>query len=133
MSDLIRVFSFHRVADKKENKAYTTQVDIFERCIKYISKKYTVKTIEECLATPGKANAHQANRPLASITFDDGFKDNIKYALPILEKYKCPASFYIVTGCIDNDLPTWPHLYDNLSKIRVNFSLLLTQNTCLFQ
>jgi peptidoglycan/xylan/chitin deacetylase (PgdA/CDA1 family) len=109
----IRVFLFHRVADSKENWAHATSTSIFDKCVRHISKNFTVKTIEECLAMPGKEIAN-GSKPLACITFDDGFKDNIAHALPVLEKYKCPASFYIVTDCIDSGLPTWPHLVKHL-------------------
>ena len=109
----IRIFLFHRVSGNKENWTHATHVSIFEKCIRYITSNYTVKTVEECLAAKGSLR-HEKGKPLACITFDDGFKDNITYALPILEKYKCPASFYMITGCIDKGLPTWPHLCSNI-------------------
>jgi peptidoglycan/xylan/chitin deacetylase (PgdA/CDA1 family) len=108
----IRIFLFHRVSESKEKWAHATPVSIFEKCVRYITGNFTVKTVEECLGEQGK-QLH-GSKPLACITFDDGFKDNIQYALPVLEKYKCPASFYIVTDCIDSGLPTWPHLVQNL-------------------
>lgn len=43
------------------------------------------------------------------ITFDDGRKDNVEFALPVLQHYKFKASFFITTGYIDESfLPkTW--------------------------
>lgn len=35
------------------------------------------------------------------ITFDDGYKDNLTNALPILEKYNIPATIYIATSFIE--------------------------------
>jgi peptidoglycan/xylan/chitin deacetylase (PgdA/CDA1 family) len=35
-----------------------------------------------------------------SITFDDGNRNQFKYALPILERLNLPATFYIITGAI---------------------------------
>ena len=43
--------------------------------------------------------------------FDDGYKDNIEYAAPILRQFKCPASFYVVTDCIDRNVPTWTYRF----------------------
>ena len=45
------------------------------------------------------------NEPrLASITFDDGYRNNVEVALPILEQYKCPATFFITTGWVGSRL-----------------------------
>lgn len=67
---------------------------------------------------------------IATIMFDDGYKDNIEYALPILEKYNYKASFYIVTDCIDQNIPTWTYnlerrfQFTNKKDINLNFSFL---------
>jgi peptidoglycan/xylan/chitin deacetylase (PgdA/CDA1 family) len=37
----------------------------------------------------------------ASITFDDGYADNIKVALPILQQRGVPATFFIASGYLD--------------------------------
>ncbi|MHB8984666.1 MAG: polysaccharide deacetylase family protein [Eubacteriales bacterium] len=34
------------------------------------------------------------------ITFDDGYRDNYTFALPILEKYNFKATFFVVTGTV---------------------------------
>ncbi len=36
-----------------------------------------------------------------SITFDDGYADNLLLALPILQKYRLHATFFIATGFLD--------------------------------
>ncbi|RZK01575.1 MAG: polysaccharide deacetylase family protein, partial [Flavobacterium sp.] len=48
------------------------------------------------------------------ITFDDGYADNYKYALPILEKYGCPATFFITSSMIANQELYW---WDQLQSI----------------
>src|SRR5690606_25427125 len=67
---------------------------------------------------------------IATVMFDDGYKDNIEYAVPILDEAKVKASFYIVTDSIDNNKPTWTHILEHLfqntskSKLELDFSFL---------
>jgi len=42
-----------------------------------------------------------------TITFDDGYKDNLLYALPILEKLNVPASIYISTNFLKEEVNLW--------------------------
>jgi peptidoglycan/xylan/chitin deacetylase (PgdA/CDA1 family) len=85
-------------------------VALFEKCVKYISQTHEVVLIEDLV---GSEKLHSKNK-LACIMFDDGYKDNIDYAAPILNKYKVKASFYVVTDCIDHNKVTWTHLLEHL-------------------
>jgi len=39
-----------------------------------------------------------------AITFDDGYRDNLTVAVPVLKKYDMPATFFITTGFLDGGL-----------------------------
>lgn len=43
----------------------------------------------------------------ATITADDGYRDNITEALPVLEKHGAPITIYIAPGLIDGDTYLW--------------------------
>src|SRR5687767_9198859 len=101
---LVKNFLFHRVSEEKDELWPPMTPALFDRIIQLLTKKYRVVGLEdfqEGLSTDGKG------RKLATVLFDDGYKDNIEYAAPILKKYHCHASFYIVTNCIDKNIPTW--------------------------
>jgi peptidoglycan/xylan/chitin deacetylase (PgdA/CDA1 family) len=85
-------------------------VALFEKCISYISRTHEVVLIEDLVSSD---KLYSKNK-FATIMFDDGYKDNIEYAAPILEKHKCKASFYVVTDCIDHNTPTWTHVLEHL-------------------
>ena len=118
---IIRNYLFHRVLRGYDRLAAVNAVEIFEKAVKYISERYNVVNLESFYLNPVKK---ESEKPYACITFDDGFKDNVGYAAPILKKYKCPASFYIVTDCIDNGTLPWPqyidYLFENTKKTYVN-------------
>lgn len=42
----------------------------------------------------------QLKRPHVLITFDDGYRDNLEYALPILADFGVKALFFVITGRI---------------------------------
>jgi peptidoglycan/xylan/chitin deacetylase (PgdA/CDA1 family) len=41
------------------------------------------------------------------ITFDDGYRNNLSHALPILRKHGAPATIFVATGHIDRRQPFW--------------------------
>jgi peptidoglycan/xylan/chitin deacetylase (PgdA/CDA1 family) len=83
---------------------------LFAEIISHLTKKYHIVPLEQYLNSPGN---FAANKKIATVLFDDGYKDNIEIAAPILKQYNCPASFYVVTDCINRNVPTWTYMLDN--------------------
>lgn len=52
------------------------------------------------LASPGR-------EPFAALTFDDGYRDNLEHALPILRRHRAPFTLFVTTGFADGDAPLW--------------------------
>jgi peptidoglycan/xylan/chitin deacetylase (PgdA/CDA1 family) len=52
-----------------------------------------------------------AGRPLppraVAITFDDGYRDNLDVAAPLLESLGLPATFFLVPGILSGDVRPW--------------------------
>ena len=42
-----------------------------------------------------------------ALTFDDGYRNNVNIALPILKKYAAPAMVYVAAGHIDKRIAFW--------------------------
>ena len=63
---------------------------------------------------PGAMRNRKEGNPVVAITFDDGYEDNLEYALPVLEKNRCPATVFLATGWIGRDVPFW---WDRLAWI----------------
>jgi peptidoglycan/xylan/chitin deacetylase (PgdA/CDA1 family) len=107
---ILRNFLFHRVSEERDSLWPPMTPALFDRIIRHLARNYTVVSLEDVLSDPTQIKSKKKN---ATILFDDGYKDNIEVAADILQKYKCPASFYVVTDCIDKNIPTWTYLIDN--------------------
>jgi peptidoglycan/xylan/chitin deacetylase (PgdA/CDA1 family) len=76
-----------------------------EQHFAYLKKNFDVIPVQNLFE---QKKCSYTGKPKVAITFDDGFKNNWQYALPLLEKYEIPASFYITTSCLkDRSFLTW--------------------------
>lgn len=109
---MISNFLFHRVNPKRDKLWDPMDPVLFEKCIKHITKNFEVVLFEDYILDIGIESGNK----IASIMFDDGYEDNYLYAAPILNKYHCNASFYVVTNSIDKNWPVWTYMIDYLFK-----------------
>lgn len=75
----------------------------FEEQMEYLKRHFEVVHLEEAF-TPGRA---AAGRPLACVTFDDGFASVKELALPVLERLSVPAAVYLVTDLLGSTDTVW--------------------------
>ncbi len=101
----IYVFNYHRVRGEYINpdfdeSSFGITAEQFEEQMAWVTKNFHVLSEQDLISTKknGIGNVKQSNKkPLAMITFDDGYADNYKIAYPILKKNKLPATFFIPT------------------------------------
>ena len=119
---LIRNFLFHRVSEEKDALWPPMHPALFEKTIRFLTGNFRVLLLEDYLKDP---SLYKREKNLATVCFDDGYLDNLDIAAPILHRHRCPASFYVVTDCIDRNLPTWTYITDHFFQDPGNHQLLL--------
>lgn len=114
------VLCYHRISENnktlsKNNPLSGLEVhqSVFEEQIKFLKNNFLMLSLNQL-----KSHISNNSKDFAiSITFDDGYLDNINLALPILEKYKVPAAIFVITRFLEqNDFMWWYFLWENLNK-----------------
>ncbi|MDO9375925.1 MAG: polysaccharide deacetylase family protein [Bacteroidota bacterium] len=106
------VLMYHRIAEPTSDVwEIAVSPKNFEDHLKVIKQMGNVVSLEE-LTHRIKRKTLQRNT--IGVSFDDGYPDNKEIALPLLEKYKVPATFFIASGNIDAPREFW---WDELEQI----------------
>src|SRR5262245_22787137 len=93
------ILSFHRINDEGDPFFPSLSTEVFARQMAFVARAYVVLTVEE-LAERMRQNAVPRNA--LAITFDDGYRDNLTHAAPILARHGLPATVFVVTGSMES-------------------------------
>ena len=92
----LRILMYHRVNDSHPSDRLTVDPRTFERQMALLAASgRPVIRLEDAL--PALRGTAALPPRAVAITFDDGFRDNYDFALPVLDKLKMPATFFVVT------------------------------------
>lgn len=86
--------------------------DVFEKQIRFLKRYYKIVDLADLNQLEQLDRTSPSD--LIVITFDDGYRNNYRYAAPILKKYDVPATIFLATDYIVNNRLLW---YDKLSWI----------------
>lgn len=78
--------------------------DFFRAQMQYLKNNFEVIPLS---AAATQIRDGSIRRPLAVITFDDGFRNNYEVAFPILRAAGLPATLFLVTGLTDTNDTVW--------------------------
>jgi len=101
------VLGYHRVgAAAKDGGPDIVAPDRFRAQLRWLKRRYDVVTVGAGFAAMRQGGRP---RPMASVTFDDGYRDNVAVALPILLQEGCVATLYPTLEAIEEGRAPWPH------------------------
>jgi peptidoglycan/xylan/chitin deacetylase (PgdA/CDA1 family) len=103
------ILMFHHVRPWMErefapNRLLEITPDFLDSALVHIKTRgfdiVSLDTALERIAAPGE-------RPFVVLTFDDGYRDNVDYALPVLERHRAPFTMFVTSGFADRTARLW--------------------------
>jgi len=104
------IFTLHRVlpelpADFSPNAILQVQPAFLDYAIQRVRQLgFDIVSLDEAIR---RVAADAPERPFVVFTFDDAYRDNQRYALPILRHHECPFTLYVPTALVDGVGEVW--------------------------
>jgi peptidoglycan/xylan/chitin deacetylase (PgdA/CDA1 family) len=100
----VSVLFYHRVADKTPND-WTMPTAMFAAQIRWLRERFEIVDLAEAQR---RIAAGRNDRPTVSITFDDGYAENMVFAMPLLLREQLPFTYFVSTNHVFGNRP-FPH------------------------
>ncbi len=104
-----RLINYHGVDERgstQYNGRFISRASL-EQHLAYFTRHFNVVTLTDYLE-----GAWHAEKLTVCLTFDDGYRNNLKHVLPLLEKYQAPASFFVTAVAAMGRDTLWPDRLD---------------------
>jgi peptidoglycan/xylan/chitin deacetylase (PgdA/CDA1 family) len=100
----IRILFYHRVADVIPND-WTMPTRDFSRQVRWLREHCEIVSLSEA---QNRIAAGRNSIPTVCITFDDGYADNMQFAVPLLLENNIPFAYFVSTDQVLREKP-FPH------------------------
>lgn len=100
----VRVLFYHRVADEYPND-WTISTAAFAAQIRWLHAHFELVHLAEAQQRIASGRNHV---PTVCITFDDGYADNMRFAVPLLFERNIPFTYFVSTNHVLRNRP-FPH------------------------
>ncbi len=117
----IIVVFYHRVADEHPSP-WSISTRRFARQIEWLRQNFNLVSLEEAQT---RIEGGFNERPVASITFDDGYADNCAFALPLLIRQRVPFTYFVSVHHVQHGEPfahdvvaDQPHRINTVEELR---------------
>ncbi len=113
LHDKTIVLMYHEIAnDEDEIDAWTVvRKSDFIRQMEYLADHFTMVSLRDAINQMTESNGGNAQKPMAVVTFDDGYAGNRQVLLPIVKEMNLPVTIFIATRAIQDQSIYW---YDRL-------------------
>jgi len=115
------IFTLHRVlpddpADFSPNAILQVKPDFLDYVIRRVrALGFDIVDLDEAIR---RLEADFQVKRFAVFTFDDAYRDNLKYALPVLRRQQCPFTLYVPTALVDGVGEVWWQALEDIVAAR---------------
>ena len=115
------IFTLHRVlpddpGDFSPNAILQVKPDFLDYAIRRIrALGFDIVDLDEAIR---RVEADFHVKRFAVFSFDDAYRDNLKYALPILRRHQCPFTLYVPTAFVDGVGEIWWQALEDIIAAR---------------
>ena len=104
------VFNYHRIRDPRrpirfDEDVYGPDQSEFAKQVRWITTHFELLSEQHLIDVV--ESSRPLNRHCATITFDDGYRDNYELAYPVLRKFNASAIFFVPTFAISERQLGW--------------------------
>ncbi len=108
------ILLYHRVANAKPGphsnvSGLSVTPEHFEQQLAVLRRRFAPLRLRDLLESPPRFR-----HPAVAVTFDDGYADNLHAALPLLERFGIPATFFVTSGMLGGEREFW---WDTLERL----------------
>ncbi|MEZ5515401.1 MAG: polysaccharide deacetylase family protein [Steroidobacteraceae bacterium] len=98
-SPRLLIFAYHRIVAEPDDMLHgEVTAAAFDGQVEWLSKHAAILALPDAIE---RWRSGSLPPRAACITFDDGYASNFDLALPILQRWRAVATFYIATGFLD--------------------------------
>jgi peptidoglycan/xylan/chitin deacetylase (PgdA/CDA1 family) len=97
--DAVTILALHRVAPADGSSYPPMDPSLFDRLVTFCKANFEIIQFADVDAT------RASSKPRLILSFDDGYKDFIEYAVPIMAKHGVRANQNIIPACIEQGTP----------------------------
>lgn len=113
------VINYHGVTERDlqsiDSPGLHIHISIFEKQMEYLSRNCSVIGLDELMEIKKKGSVFPPNA--VSITFDDGYSNVVRCALPVLRKYRFQACMFVTAGYIDTYNIQWIDIINRAARL----------------
>ena len=98
-ANALTILNLHRVSQNDGSSYRPMEPSLFEELLVFLTKHFDLVTFSDLPGMPS------SGRPKLILSFDDGYKDFIDVAAPILDKHRIRVNHNVIPECVESGMP----------------------------